>query len=379
MPADLVEIVIGGRTHSAWSRYEVDSDLMTAADAWSVSLAREDVQVPTNVKEATAAEIRVGGQVVMTGYIDARAQGVRRGQQSLELRGRDAACLLLDCSAPIWSAQELTLDQVVAKIVRPLGITKIRIDADRTLTRDRVAVEPGESGWEALRRAAEANGLWPWFDPDGTLVVGGPDYSTAPVDTLVMRRDGVGNNIVEAMEQSCLAERFSEVTVLGQAHGTDARVGRNAIRGTAKDSGIGIYRPRILVDHEAVNETIATARARKVLSDARVRGYELSVTLMGHRTAGGVLWQPGQRVRCVVEDLGVDGIFFVMARRFSGPPAFTTLSLREDGAWVLEAHPKTLRRRKGKAAAGSGLILDLGGSINDIPGILSTNSTGGTR
>jgi len=362
MPADTIEIIIGGRAHSSWSRYEVDSDLMTAADAWSVSLERDEVSVPASVREATTAEIRVGGDVVMKGYVDARAQGVRRGQQFLELRGRDSASILLDCSAPIWAAQELTLDQVVTKIVRPLGISKVRIEADQTLTRDRVAVEPGESAWEALRRAAEANGLWPWFEPDGTLVVGGPDYSTAPVASLVMRRDGVGNNILEAAEQSSMAERHSEVTVLGQAHGTELRAGRNAVKATVKDTGVGIYRPRVLVDHEAVNETIAAARARKALSDSRVRGYELSVTVAGHRTAGGVLWAPGQRVHCKIEDLHVDAVFFVMARRFYGPPAATTLSLREDGAWVLQAHPKTLRQHK-KKDAGPGRIIDLGGSI----------------
>lgn len=363
MPGDSVEILIGGRVHTTWSRYEIESDLLTPADAWMVSLEREDLQVPTSVREATTVQVRVGGDVVMQGVVDSRSHGVRKGLQHLDLRGRDGAAQLLDCSAPIWSAQELTLEQVVAKIVRPLGLTKIRIDADKTLTRDRVAIEPGETAWGALQRAAEANGLWPWFEPDGTLVVGGPDYSTPPVDTLIMRRDGQGNNVYDATEQVSMAERFSEVTVLGQAHATATRTGRNAVKATVKDSGVSIYRPRLVIDHEAVNETIAAARARKVISDSRVRGYQLSVSVRGHRTASGQLWRPGQRVRVQIEDLGINDTFFIMGRTFMGPPAMTALSLREDGAWVLAAHPKTLRRAKvkGKKATGPGQIIDVTG------------------
>jgi prophage tail gpP-like protein len=362
MPAetDRVEVIIGDLAQSTWSRYEIDSNLLTPADEWSVSLSQDDLQVPAAVRRGVTAQIRVGSDLVMTGYVDSRSQGVRKGSQSLELRGRDGAAQLLDCSAPIFSAQELSLDDVVAKIVRPMGLTKIRIDADKSLTRDRVAIEPGETGWNALQRAAEANGLWPWFEPDGTLVVGGPDYSTPVVDTLVMRRDGRGNNIVEASETESLHERFSEVTVLGQSHATAARSGQHNIKATVRDTGVQVHRPRLVIDHEATSTDIAAARARKMISDARVRGYSLTLVLKGHRTAEGVLWAPGQRVRAVVEDLGLDGIFFVMARRFTGLPQMTTLTLHEDGAWVLDAHPKTLRRHgKHHKADRPGRIIDL--------------------
>lgn len=346
MRADHVEVIIAGRVHSGWDRYEVDSDLLTPADAWSVSVSMDRLLVPVDVRDALSVQIKVGGDLVMTGWVDSRSHQVRRGVQHLDLRGRDGAGLLLDCSAPIFAAEELSLEQVVAKVVRPLGITKVRVEADKTLARDRVSIEPGESAWAALQRAAEANGLWPWFEPDGTLVVGGPDYSRPPVATLVMRQDGAGNNIVEATEVVQSGERFSEVTVLGQAHATSARDGRHSVRAVVRDSGVTVHRPRITVDHEAVNETIAAARARKLISDARVRGYELGVVVRGHRTDAGQLWTPGQRVRVVIEDLGLDDTFFLMARRFSGPPQMTTLSLREDGAWALQARPNSVKRKK---------------------------------
>jgi prophage tail gpP-like protein len=317
--------------------------------------------VPPEVYAGASVEVRMGRDTVMKGQLDDLNHTVAKDANGLELNGRDGAAVLLDCSAQIFSAQDLTLDQIIAKIVRPLGVTKVRIDAETNGRRDRVSVEPGDTAWETLRRAAEANGLWPWFEPDGTLVVGGPNYSTPPVATLIMKRDGKGNNITQVREHRSITERFSEVTVLGQAHATQERAGRHALHATVKDEGVRGYRPKLLVDHEAVNEQIARARGRKLISDARVKGYELSVTVRGHRTEGGVLWCPGQRVRAQVEPLGIDGVYFVMARRFTGLPQMTVLSLREDGAWVVDAHPSKRRHRRGKNAPSAGAILDVVG------------------
>ncbi len=49
-------------------------------------------------------------------------------------------------------------------------------------------MEPGDTAWDALVHVAEANGLWPWFDPDGTLVVGGPKYDAPEQATLILAR-----------------------------------------------------------------------------------------------------------------------------------------------------------------------------------------------
>ncbi|EKN3348263.1 phage tail protein, partial [Yersinia ruckeri] len=37
-----VSILINGKVHSAWSRYQIDSDFLIPADAWSVSLGLPD-------------------------------------------------------------------------------------------------------------------------------------------------------------------------------------------------------------------------------------------------------------------------------------------------------------------------------------------------
>lgn len=362
---EVLEIRVGGLAHQGWMDYEIDSDLLTPADAWRVRLAQPVIDLPQEVVEGALVEVRMGGETVLQGRLDERVLAVEKGRHELMLSGRDGAGVLLDCSAPLMTISQVTLEQIVVKVVRPLGITRIRIDADKTILREKVNIEPGDTAWDALRRAAEANGLWPWFEPDGTLVVGGPRYDRPPVATLLMRADGKGNNVLSLSEQRSVVERFSEVTVFGQSHaaGLDAgeRDGRNNIKATVLDDGVMTYRPKIVVDHEAVTSEIARARGRKVISDSRLKAYTLTAQVHGHRTDDGLLWAPGQRVVVKSDPHKLDGVYFVMARRFTCDRSNgqrTQLTLKEDGVWVLDAHPGTRRHRRGKNSL-PGKVIDL--------------------
>lgn len=363
MRNDVVSVLVDGTLHDTWTRYEIDSDLLIPADAWRVDLALPHGELPPVVQPGASAEVRLGDDTVMRGMIDDVADDIDKHARRLTLTGRDGAAVLVDCSAPVFVARQIGLAEIMANIVKPLGIARTRIDADATRIRDKVNVEPGDTAWDALVHAAEANGLWPWFEPDGTLVVGGPDYSRSPVARLVMNYDDPKNNLLRLARTRSVAEWHSEYTVLGQAHGTMVENGRHAIKSVVKDTGIAVYRPRVVVDCDADSVAATTARGRKLLSDSRLKGFTLTATVRGHRTADGVLWQPGQRVEVKSTPQGIEGIFFLMARKFEGGRgvgAVTTLTLKEDGVWVLDAHPHTRAHRRGKNAT-AGEIVDVSG------------------
>lgn len=363
---DNVELLIAGKTHGDWSSYEIDSDLLTPADAWHVSLGMSGGQMPPDVAPGAPVIVKVDGETVLTGRIDDVSHQVNKSGHTLTLSGRDGAAVLLDCSAPIFTARMAGLQEIITKVVRPLGITKIRLFSETTSTREKINIEPGDSAWDMLAHAAEANGLWPWFEPDGTLVVGGPDYSQPVAATLVLRRDGKGNNVISLDKTESVAERYSDVTVLGQTHGTEVEQGKNALRATQKDVGINWYRPKVVMDHEADNTAICRSRARKLISDSRLKGLTLTATVQGHRitrtdgAGNGLLWTPGQRVYVVSEPHGIAAIYFLMARKFTrsrSEGTRTTLTLKEDGVWLLDAHPHKGKHRRGQNSA-PGQIFD---------------------
>lgn len=365
--ADKVELLIAGKMHGDWSSYEIDSDLLTPADGWQVALGMSGGQMPPDVLAGAPVVVKVGGETVLTGRVDEISHALGKTSHTFTLSGRDKAADLVDCSAPIFTAKLVSLKALVAKLVSEFGIKPVRIEADTALTREKVNVEPGDSAWDALAHAAEANGLWPWFEPDGTLVVGGPDYSTPVVATLILRKSGKGNNVLSLAKQQSMHGRYSKMTVLGQTHGTYLDQGKNDLHASAADDGVSWHRPRIVVDHEADNTQLCLDRARKLIADSRLNGLTLSALVQSHRIAApgqasdGQLWKPLQRVHVISEPHEVDAIFFLMARKFTrsrSEGTRTALTLKEDGVWVLDAHPHKNKHRRGQNA---GQIIDVAG------------------
>lgn len=348
---DVVSLLLAGKVHQSWSSYEVDSDLLTPADAWQLQLGLPDGRLPPALQEGAAVQLRIGNDLVMTGHIDDIEDTIEHGAHALTLRGRDGAAVLVDCSSPIFTRRQATLGEIVANVVRPLGLSKIRIDAARTNIAEKVSVEPGDNAWETLRHAAEANGLWPWFEADGTLVIGGPDYQRPPVASLILRRDGQGNNVLRLHRVRSMAGRYSEITVLGQSHGSALQAGRHAIKVVEPDGSVSLHRPHIVIDHDVDSLAAAHARARKLLLDSRLQGLTLQATVQGHRSSDGLLWTPGQRLHVLSEPHDINGIYFLMARKLSGGrgrPSLTELTLKEDGTWVPDAHPRKSSPGKSK-------------------------------
>lgn len=354
MQTDRVEVLIAGKVHAYWERYEIDSDFLIPADAWSVTLGLSGGQMPPDVVEGASVVVKVGGDTALTGYVDEISHSVSKTNHVFTMSGRDLVADLLDCSAPIFSKLQLSLKEIVAAITGEFKKTKIRIDADLTHARKKISIHPGDSSWDALVNAAEVNGLWPWCEPDGTLVIGGPDYSSPIVATLILRRDGKGNNVISLDKTSSHVCRYSRVTVLGQTPGAESEQGKHDLHASWKDVGVLRHRPKIVLDHDAENNGMCSARAKKLIGDSRLNGLTLTATVQGHRIAAlgqpsdKKLWLPGQRIRVMSEPHGIDGVYFLMARKFIRSRmdgTRTVLTLKEDGVWLAGAHPHKKHKR----------------------------------
>lgn len=383
---DKVSVIVGGKVHSDWSAYGIDSDFLIPADAWSMRLGLPAGIFPEGVARGVPVQVRVGPDVVMSGRIDRVSRTVSRDQVSLSVTGRDGAAILVDCASPLLTSRQASLEEVIAQVVRPLGIKNIELHAESSIRNDKITTEPGERAWDILLRACAGRGLWPWFRPDGTLVIGGPDYTAAPVATLVMRRSGEGNNLLSLTDESSMERSFSRLTVLAQGHAhstnnkkelgiidvssttpltvtedadtTDTELdtglpetGQHGLQFIVEDPTVTYYRPQVVVMHDADDLDQVRYRARKMMADARLEGYSLIARVQGHRTSDGVLWEPGQRIHVISEPHGIDAVYFLMGREFTGGRpggAVTTLRLKEDGVWIPDAWPKKKKARKGR-------------------------------
>lgn len=334
----------------------MDSDLLVPADAFELELySKQGVPRPAEVAKGAPCQLQLGSDTVLTGRLDDIEHEVGYGRHVLRITGRDLAGFLVDCSTPFVSMRDASLQQIIEEVVKPLGIARVRMKIDGAALRRRVQIQPGQSAWEALQQVAEASGAWPWMEPDGTLVVGTPDYSTPTVGRLQMRHDGKGNNVEMLRIRESIAQSFSEVTLLGQHAAFDAddwESDRVTLKARAKDETLarrGIFRPRVVVDSACDNQNLAMSRAKKLLADSQMEGFDMLAIAEGWRAPSGAVWTPGQRVDVLSEPHDVDGVYFLMGRRLRltrERGALTELRLREDKTWIVGEHTKNAARAR---------------------------------
>lgn len=322
MSGESIRLAVNGCVNTRWTEWSVDSDILVPADAFDLALyATQRNPIPDEVEEGAPCTLHLDGDLVLTGHIDDIDSEVSRGGHSIRINGRDIAAALTDCSAPLLHAAQIGLQDIVERIARPLGVTKSRIAAHAL--RERVQVEPGQTAWGVIRRVADAAGLWPWMEPDGTLVIDKPDYQRPSVGQLRLRYDGAGNNVSLLRIRRSAATRYSEVTVLGQHASLDPEswtTNRTALHGRAVDTRArskGIHRPYVVVDPTCESQQQADQRAQDLLDEGTRDAFEALAVVPGWRAPDGTVWAPGRQVEVMSEPHGIDETYFIRGRRLS--------------------------------------------------------------
>lgn len=353
---------IGGMEHRTWQSYDIDSDFLIPADGFDFELGVAATQGQIPDLTGQRCEVVINGETVLTGIIGNQRDEKDKGSRSLRLTGRDLACLLVDCSAPQVNVKGMTVLAAVQKLVAPWKsyLPKVVLKAENNPTLDKVDIEPSESAWQALSHVANSVGLHVWLEADGTLAVGGADYSSEPVATLCWSKSDNRRNVERINIERDVDNRFSEVTFLAQSHGRSGNAAKHDLKWVWQDPSMPLHKPKTVVVADADNLEALKRQAKKQLSDWKLEGLTITVTVGDHKTAAGVLWAAGQRVHLIDEEEGIDAIFFVMGRRLmlsrmAGTQ--TELRLKEDGVWTPDAYAQKAeraRKRKGKRKTARG-------------------------
>lgn len=351
-----ITVEIGGAQHKNWKSYDIDSDFLVPADAFSFEVGAPSDNTVLDDYSGKEAKVSINGELVLTGIVDTTRHGISKSNRTFTLNGRDKASILLDCSAPITNVKGMTVLSAIKRIVEPLGIKNVTLKAENNPELDKVDIEIGETAWSAITKCANSAGLHCWFDPQGVLIVGGADYSTSPVATLYCAKKGDKNNFTEAMLTYDISQQYSEITFLAQRHGRGKDKNQNDLKWVYKDPDVSVYKPKTVVVPDVENLDALKKWAKKYISDCQLNSFSLTIIVPDHKTKDGTLWTPGQRVHVICEEYGIDAIFFLMGRRFmlsrlNGTK--TELRFKEDGIWTPDAYiEKSERARKRKGRKG---------------------------
>lgn len=352
-----VVVRIDGKEHDKWQSYNIDSDFLIPADAFDFDIGVPAAHGEIEDYSGLAAEVEINGEKVLTGIVDDCNHSLSKSDRSLSIAGRDKASILLDCSVPLTNIKGLDMMAAIKRIAEPLGIKKIEHRGEKNPPVDKVDIEPGQTAWDAIINLANFAGLHAWFNPDGTLIIGGADYSSPPVATLACNQRDAANNVLSINCESSLRERYSEVTFLGQSHTRSGSRAQHNLKWVYKDPSIAFHKPKTVILSDVEDLQALKKAAKKHISDWRLSGFTLSIKVPDHKTADGILWTPGQRIHVISDEYGIDDIYFLMGRRFSLSKfdgTTTELRLKEDGIWTPDAYKanaKTAEKRKGKRKA----------------------------
>lgn len=318
---DKVELLVDGRRLDRFLSYTVESALYDAADAFSLELSNPNV----SVKKGQKFQLLVNDAPAMTGIIERIARGIKKvGGQTLKVGGRDLMGLVVDHYVEEFIDLEgFTLKGLAEKLLAPIpfinrkavtyGKGHAPADTEGKVTK----IDPGDATFDVLSRYAAARGLLFFLEPDGTFVFGKPKERGATEFTIVIRRDGVGNNVEEGEVIEDISKRFSKVLVVGQQQGDeDVDVDDINVSGIAKDSTFPFYKPFVQVMN---NDATSPAHlARLTLNQQRAEGLVATYTVSGH-SQGGKNWTANSLVRVEDEVGELSGVFLIYNRTFEGP------------------------------------------------------------
>ncbi len=305
-----VEISVAGVKYSGWQRGTVQLTLSELANSFDVEYVASGKRAADRALfVGDAVDVRVDGQSVLSGFVDATDDEDAAEDIKLRAAGRSKTMDLVDCSAPHQSFSGQTALQIAAAIAKPFGIT-VRAEGDVGPPFPSFAVQKGETSADAILRTTQARGLYP-YAVGGELVLG----RAGAVSTTTRLERGKVPLLRSARSESWYA-RFSEYVFRGQIRATDTAYGKAAaqLKQSVTDPEINRFRP-LLIQVEAHGLADLRTRAEVARNQRIGQGQRVLATLLGHTMAEGTPWRPNVLVPFINPILGVDQTLLVSVVR----------------------------------------------------------------
>jgi prophage tail gpP-like protein len=296
---DPVTITCNGASLSGWQRVAITRSLDTVPASFDLQITEKYPLIPSVViTPGMSCTVSIGGDVVITGYVDRYAASVSGNDHGVRIQGRSKSQDLVDCSAfvgdpgsPTFRVMSDTALAIAQKIAQPYGITIASI-AGPGVTIPQFNINLGETSWEIIDRVIRGSKLLCYDLPDGTMRM-------AQAGTEAMASGftlGEGGNAEACAITYAMDGRYSEyighflsVTALGD----DAGVNSPGVGDVITDTGVPRFRRRYVIS-EQVQSGMSLAYDRALWERNRRigRSQVFAVRCGSWRDAGGSLWAP---------------------------------------------------------------------------------------
>lgn len=311
-------LLVNDRRYEGWRSISVTRTIRSAAGSFELEISDRwsGQSEPWPIVEEDECRVELAGEVIIDGWIDSRAQSISAADRSFSVSGKDRAGALVECAAllsPRWSFRNSTALEIARAVSEPFGIGVRLADGIGPLTPARkLVVNPGETAWEVIQRAAQTAGLLAISDGAGGLVLSRAGSERA--ESIVEGRNVLSGNI-----DYQAAERFAVYVVYGQAPGDDNASGNSTrIRASVADEGVRRdHRRAVIRTPRAMNKKEARQYLDWIARVNAARAESLSITVQGWKQTSGAVWPVNALCTVNVPSLGVSGEMLIAETRFT--------------------------------------------------------------
>jgi prophage tail gpP-like protein len=336
---DLVTLEVGGVDIVGWTEATVMRSMDHMTSSFSFAATGGDANRGTTVlAPGTSCRVRIGDDLLVTGYIDSTTISYSANDHRIQVDGRSKTKDLVDCSAPPgWAGRNLmqctgmTVIDIIKTLVEPFGINVVvsGAEADATqLVPDIQTDADGATVGSILQDLCDRYAIWLSDTPEGDLaLVANIGQKTG--NALSMKPYDFVNTMTGEVRRD-ESNTFSSVTVRGQGSGTDENFGRDVsqVTATVTDGSVKRYRPLILPGATDMTQRDAKSMAVKERQSRLASSFEAEYTVHGWRGSAGELWRENRIVEVADELLGIHQPLLVFSVQYTISEGGTLAALR---------------------------------------------------
>ena len=245
------------------------------------------------VKPGDACQVKLGSDLVITGYVDKVTPSISAGQHTIRVAGRGMCQDLVDCSAE-WAGGQILSQTVLSTAVTlaaPYGIA-VNAACDVGSPIAQTNIQFGESPYEIIERLCRWRALLVYDQPDGSLLLSGVGTESAASGF----EEGV--NVEKASLDYSIDGRYSEYWTSSQSADVFGDVGdAGYLHAIAYDPGVPRHRRHFFhCEASASGLNLLQKRADWESKRRLGRSAKLSLTTDSWRDSSGVLYVPNTLV-----------------------------------------------------------------------------------
>lgn len=305
-PSTAVTLTVDGLDYSGWTSVEISAGLERQARSFNIGITWKwpGQNALRPVKQGARCAVRIGGDLVVTGWVDATPINYDHEKVTTSITGRSLTADLVDCGAinqpGQWKNQ--SVQKIVQAIAGEYGLTvKSEIGATASLADH--TIEPGETAFESIDRLLTLYRVFSTDNARGQVVlaeVGSAGRAAEPLE--------LGRNVLTGDAPLDFTRVFSEYRVIGQRSGTDEEFGKTTteVSGTVTDPRMTRRRVKVIHESGQLSDKMAADRANWERGTALGKALETTYEVQGWRQANGALWLPNTLVRVIDPVIGFD-------------------------------------------------------------------------